>query len=197
MSSTSPDESGTPPGGATSEERSADAAEAANKLARSALVTAGVSVAISLISAVFAGWQAFESNRANNELQATKAANVYFDYNQGFGAPGHYSVVNRNEQPVANVIYSYTIDGNDAGKDVYIGTVPGCSSVRLTPQNGTYEHGNFEPSMLYFTDPSGDSWQRDVSIKVSESDRRDEQDPSLPRTVGATTPLTDGCQSQG
>jgi hypothetical protein len=149
---------------------------------------------VALISAGFTGWQAVEANRANNEQQATQAGYVYFDFIARAGAAGEYSIVNRNQQPVTTVVYTYAIDGRDSGGDVYVGTIPGCSTVALTPQDDRIKKGRFEPVDLYFIDPNGESWKRDKGSRVTASKPRGRYD-GKPRTVGVVTPIAAGCQA--
>ena len=152
-----------------------------------------LALAISVAAAGFTGWQAFEANRANNEEDAAQAGNVYFDFTYRIGTAGEFSVVNRNQQPVTNVVYTYAIGGSDSGNDVYVGTIPGCAAVALTPQDPAIGRGAFKPVDLFFTDPNGESWKRDKGNKVTNSEAREER-PERPRTVGIVTPITTGCR---
>jgi hypothetical protein len=160
------------------------AARNANKLAAAALI-------VSALSALFTAEQAQQAKRANDDLQLTKARNVYLDIPQA-GPAGQRinSINNRNKEPVTQVYYTYRVDGADEPVRVLVGSLQGCSSARLTPVTGDDQQPSFRPLSVYYTDPSGRSWRRDAGLDPVQVDSP-EGLPESPESSGSTAHIDD------
>ena len=112
-------------------------------------------------STVFSCEQASAARDANDQLRATQAQNVFFDA-PVVGADGQIRILleNRNHAPISNVSYTYRVAGAQAGPLVSVGTIPGCSALQVTPTTADAQASGFMPVAVFFTDPSGEDWQR-------------------------------------
>jgi hypothetical protein len=121
-----------------------------------------VSLAAALLSAGFTFVQASEASRANDMLAAEQARNVYVMPLDGeLGGVARFSIRNDNKQPITNLRYHYELNGIAAPTAVAVGMLRGCSSVELTPANDDDDKPGFNPTVILYTDPQGNSWRRD------------------------------------
>jgi len=119
-----------------------------------------LALAVSILSIYFARDQAAAARDANYLVRETQARNVFIEIVDPIAQSKRYQIVNNNPELVANVYYTYSVDGRNANKIVDVGLLPGCHSVQLTPRSGDNERADFEPIAVFFIDPSGTFWKR-------------------------------------
>ncbi len=145
-------------------------AEASLRSARRANYIATGALIGTIFSVFFTYQQASEARRANDALQAEQARNVYISVApHQLGEPPRFFIWNRNQAPISNVYYTYSVAGAEVGFDVEVGRVPNCSTVELTPPNADATKPDFFP-ILFFTDPTGGNWRRDLDGPPVQAD---------------------------
>lgn len=175
----------------SSEPSPGDAGDRAARSARTANVVALAALVLSAASVLFTAQQAAEATRANDQLEIAQARNVYLDLPQeGPGGQRDRYIRNRNKEPITRVGYTYEVSGRAGLVTVVVGSLPGCTSAKLTPQGGDEQNAEFRPLAVYFTDPSGQRWRRDAGmdpVRMNDSPAL----PDSPDTLGSTTPIDD------
>jgi hypothetical protein len=178
-------------GGAKSEPPPVEPVDPAVRAARNANMLAVAALIVSALSALFTAQQAQQAKRANDDLQLTKARNVYLDIPQA-GPAGQRinSIKNRNKEPITQVYYTYRVEEAGDPVPVVVGSLQGCTSAQLTPRTGDEQKPSFRPLAVYYTDPSGRSWRRDAGLDPVQVDGPDGL-PEARETSGITAHIDD------
>lgn len=156
-----------------------------------ALAISVVSVIASIVSAIGGLASCQQATRANESLESTRAANVYFGIDRPVDGPAQWYILNRNDVPVTDVFFDYVVNGN-VSPLVLIGLIESCRRVEIGPLAEDRGASDFRPLNLYSRDIDGNSWVREESGDLTRTNGNGFRDADR-EVVAAGTSIDGGC----